>query len=364
MLTMFMSGLFLSALREDGAVQDTACATAEKPAANFISVLLIIFALIGTIAFAYALTVRLAAGTYFQKALIESGATGGIDKAEASLARALSLAPSDSYYKALSELQLSRVSEVLADQKMSKTDAQKAFQDRLSLAIQAANQAVALDPSNYSNFMSLGAIFESVIPLKIEGAYEGAKQAYEQALKLNPLNPEIYLGLARLDVAKGDNTAARANIGKALEKKGDYASAIYLLAQIQIGERNVPEAIRSVEAVAQLSPTDAGIFFQLGLLYYDQRQYQNAVLAFGRAVTINPQYANAKYLLGLAFYEVKDTASALDQFRQLEVTNPDNAEIKAIITNLESGKAPLAPVTAKGKLPVLPVKETTVREGI
>ena len=230
------------------------------------------------------------------------------------------------------------------------------------MAIKASNAAVDFDGTNYVNHAALAQVFSAVTPLKIEGAYEAAVQAYQNALAVNPESPELYLALARLEAVKGDNAAARTQIGKALEKKGDYAAAVYLLAEMQVAERNLPEAIRSVEAVAMLSPNDSGVFFQLGLLYYDQKRFADAVLAFGRAVTINPQYANAKYLLGLSLYETKDTQGALAQFRELRATNPDNAEIADIISNLEAGKAPFA--TSKKGLPSLPVDESSSAENI
>jgi tetratricopeptide (TPR) repeat protein len=360
-LTVFISGLFVASLREDGIVSDSSIETLHKPAANFVSVLLVIFCFIGTLYFGYSVATRLIASVYFQKAVVSASLEGDVDKTEAYLVKAVSIAPSDLYSRAVSQLYLSRIGILLNDSEVEKAEAQRLFQQYLSVAIQASNDAIALDPTNYANHASLGQVFEAVIPLKIEGAYEGAKQAYEEALAVNPANPELYLMLARVEVAKGDNEAARSQIRKALELKGDYSEAVYLLAQIQIAEKNVPEAIRSVEAIATISPSDSGVFFQLGLLYYDQKRYPEAVLAFERAVLINPEYANAKYLLGMSYVQTKETAKALEQFKALQASNPDNADIEAIITDLEKGAVQKAP---KGTLPTLPVSESSTRENI
>ncbi len=361
-LTMFVSGLFVASLREGGVIGSVSIKTLEKPVANFISVLFVIFAIISTVAFGYFVATRLLASTYFQKAVMAISVDGKVDEGEAYIGKALSSAPSDVHARALAELYLIRIEGLLNDEGVTETEAQTRFQQYLSIAIQAANEAVALDSTNYINRMSQGQVFEAIIPLKIEGAYDEAKKAYEAALLLNPQSPEIHLALARIEVAQGDNAAARAQLGKALEKKGDYTPAVYLLAQMQIAERNVPEAIRSIEAIAMLSPNDSGIFLQLGLLYYDQGQYANAVLAFGRAVQINPQYANAKYLLGLSYYQTKEQDKALQQFKELLVTNPDSAEVKEIISNLEAGRAPIT--VPRGQLPEPPVDEASSPENI
>lgn len=361
LLTMFLSGLFIAALREDGAMRFGSVSVSEKPALNFISVLLIIFAIIGLAAFAYAAATKTASNIYSQRGMVAI-ANGDIDTGEARIAKAFELTPSDLGAQYVAQIYLARLNELYNKEGLTEAEAQAQFQQYLGAAIQAGQTAVALDATNYSNHAILGSVFESVVPLEIEGAYESAKQSYEAALLRNPESPELYLLLARLEVANKDNDAARENIAKALEKKGDYAEAAYLLSQIQIGENDVPEAIRSLEAVATLSPSDSGVFFQLGLLYYNQKRYADAGLAFGRAVQINPQYANAKYFLGLSLYETKDSAGALKQFEELAVTNPDSAEVKAIIANLKAGKAPLAGIqTASGSLPI---DEPTVGDDI
>ncbi|MDP1625260.1 MAG: tetratricopeptide repeat protein [bacterium] len=351
LLTFAFSGLFIAALREDGALKFASVSVSEKPALNFISVLVIIFVLIGSASFAYTAATKTISNVYLQRGAIALAA-GDIDTGESRVISAFNLSQSDTAARYISQIYLARLNMLYNDETVSQADAQSRFQQYLSSAIQAGQAAVAIDQNSYVNHATLGSIFESVVPLNIEGAYDSAKQSYEVAIMRNPQSPELQLLLARLEVANGDNGAAREFIGKALELKGDYAEAAYLLSQIQIGEKNVPEAIRSLEAVAILSPSDSGVFFQLGLLYYDQKRYSEAVLAFGRAVQINPQYANAKYFLGLALYETKDVQGAIKQFEELSVTNADNAEVKAIIANLKAGRSPLAGIPQDGGLPV------------
>jgi tetratricopeptide (TPR) repeat protein len=243
----------------------------------------------------------------------------------------------------LSELYLARLNELFADEEISQTEAQSKFQAFLATAIQSAQRAVALDGTDYQNHLALGRVFEAVVPLNISGAYDNAKAAYAEGRTRNPQSPEIELILARLEITNKDNDEARMHIDKALAEKADYADAIFLLSQIDIAEGNISKAIESVRSVATLSPNDAGVFFQLGLLYYNQKDYVNAVGALERAVVLSPQYANAKYFLGLSYYQVDDTAErAVKEFQDLAMTNPDNAEIKAILDNLGEGKPPFA----------------------
>ena len=356
-LTVIFSGLFVAAAREDKVIETKTLSVLNRPAASFVSVLLTILALIGAVSFGYFVTIKFLANVYFQKGITTINVSNDIVMGEKGITQAITLSPSDTYYQSLSELYLVKINTLFQDTKITQSDAQAQFQQLLGVAIQSAQAAVAYDSTNYQNYLTLGRIFEAVVPLKIEGAYDNAKKAYESALAVNPESPEIYLVLARLEVANGDNKAAKDFIAKALEKKNDYADAIFLLSQIQISENDVVNAINSVSAVATLSPNDPGIFFQLGLLYYNQKNFQNSALALERAVKLNPQYANAKYFLGLSYYENKNTAGALAQFKEIATTNPDNAELKAIIANLEAGKAPITPGANPVKSATLPVKE-------
>ncbi len=363
-LTLMLSGLFIASAREDGVIANRSFSVLNRPAASFVSVLLTILALIAAVSFAYFVTVKLIANTSFQKGVVEINTSGNLDAGEKAIMSAINLSPSDTFYQSLSELYLVRINNLFQNETIAQSEAQAQFQNLLGGAIQAAQLAVAYDPTNYQNHLTLGRVFEAVVPLEIEGAYDNAKKTYEAALAVNPDSPEIYLVLARLEVANKNNDAAKEYITKALEKKNDYADAIFLLSQIQISENDVVNAINSVSAVATLNPQDSGIFFQLGLLYYNQKNYQNAALALERAVTLNSQYANARYFLGLAYYELKDTARSLAQFKEIEKTNPENEEVKAIIANLEAGRAPIAPATNPVRTGNLPVKETTTKETI
>lgn len=349
-LTLALTGLFVASLREDKALATASITTHNRPAASFVSVLLLVLAFIGAVSFGYFVTVKLLANVYYQKALVTFNTSTNLDAGEKAILSAVQLSPSDTYYQGLVEVYLARLNVLFNDKNISQSEAQAKFQTLLASAIQAAQAAVAQDKTNYQNYMTLGRVFEAVLPLKIEGAYDNAKKAYMDALALNPDSPEIYLVLGRMEVANGKNDAAKEYIGKALQKKSDYADAIYLLSQIYIAENDVANAIKSVSAVATLSPSDSGIFFQLGLLYYSQKNYANAILALERAVSLNPQYANAKYFLGLSYYFTGAKDKALTQFEDIEKTNPENADIKSAIANLKAGKAPVAASSAINKL--------------
>jgi len=147
--------------------------------------------------------------------------------------------------------------------------------------------------------------------------------------------------MAELEVINGDTQTAREYIREALEKKNNYTAAVFLLAQIQINENQIPEAIQSVESATLLEPNNPAIFFQLGLLKYNQEDIEGAISSLEKALSINNVYANARYFLGLSYSKVGRTDDAIYQFEEIEKTNPDNEEVKLVLENLRSGSDPL-----------------------
>ncbi|HAO65051.1 TPA: hypothetical protein DCQ44_03675, partial [Candidatus Taylorbacteria bacterium] len=94
----------------------------------------------------------------------------------------------------------------------------------------------------------------------------------------------------------------------------DYTDAYLFLAQLQISEGDTKSAIDSVTAAAVSAPNNPGLFFQLGVLRYNDKDYQNAIGAFEKAVSLSNQYANAKYFLGLSYYQVGRIEESTAQF--------------------------------------------------
>ncbi|MDO8620643.1 MAG: tetratricopeptide repeat protein [bacterium] len=346
-LTFFFTGLFVASLAVSRIVPMKTLSFADNPRASFVSVLLLILLLIGSVTLGYTLFQKYTGSVLFQKGVISFNTEGDLAKAERLIARAAEMSPQDIYYRFLTELTLMRINTVLRQgtDTISPEAARTEFQNLLGVALSSARKAVAQNPRNYENLMSLGRVYEAVVPLKIEGAYENARTHYGHALELNPRGPAIHLTIARLEATKGDNSKARESILSALQEKSNYTEAIFLLSQIEVQEGNIKGAIASVEAAATIAPNDGAVFFQLGLLRFNDRNYLGAVGALERAVKLNPDYANAKYFLGLSYEKLNRDEEAISEFTDLKASNPDNKEVELILKNLKAGRSPFASAT-------------------
>ncbi len=349
-LTFFFTGLYLASLRHcEGGLLEKKFIFTENPRLGFVSVLGLTVLLIFTGTGIYLVSKRFVAATYFQRGVVVLNTKGDELEARRMIRMSKGLVETDSSVRFASELETKRLSSIISDTTSSVEDRRTRFKEVLAIAIEDAQKARNLNPNNYRNWFTLGRVYQAVVPLKIEGAYENSKSSYKEALLLSPHQPSLYLALAELEVLNGSTTEARKYINKALSEKSNYTSAVFLLAQIQMNENQIPEAIKSVESAALLEPNNPVIFFQLGLLKYNQGDFAGSVIALERAVEINKEYANARYFLGLSYYNIGRVEESIKQFVFVENTNSDNSEIQSILANLRSGKKPLSGLSAQKK---------------
>ncbi len=227
----------------------------------------------------------------------------------------------------------------------------KDFAAQAQLTIPQGQEAIQLNPKDYRVYISLGRVYDFLNSLGVSGAYENAKQMYQTASQLNPTNPQIPLLLARLEAVKGNLPGVQAALQQSLTLKPDYTDAILFVVQLNVAQKDIPNAIRAAAAAVQSAPGVPSIWFELGLLYYSAGDTASAIPPLEEAIKRQADYANAKYFLGLSYAAQNRAQDSLQQFIDLEKTNPDNQEVKLIISNLRAGKPPFTnaqpPVTTK-----------------
>ena len=258
----------------------------------------------------------------------------------------------DEYYRALAELGLVSLNQLVTSKDIPADKAIALFKDNFSATVAYAREAARINPADPVNWMQLGRVYESVVALKVEKADEAALNSYAEAFKVSPLDPSPFIASARVAMQAKKTDDARKYLQGALNIKSDFADALFMLSQIEVQAGNLKEAILRTEQIASVSPNNFGIFFQLGLLQYQNNNFNAARIAFERAVGLNNDYANARYFLGLIYDKQGLKEKAIEQFAQIQKTNPDNEEVKKILSNLKNSRSALAEIA-----PPAPEKE-------
>ena len=149
---------------------------------------------------------------------------------------------------------------------------------------------------------------------------------------------------------------AKAQFEKAVQLKSDYSSARFQIAMVYQAQGKTTEGLQALEDAKKSSPNDVGLAFQIGIVYYQQKDYQKAKTELERAVGLDFNYANAVYFLGLTYDKLGQKAQAIAQISKISDLNPDNQELKKVLDNLKAGKSALDGIEQQAP-PELPIEE-------
>lgn len=338
-LAFAFTGLFFAVVLKEKVVQTKVLSPFKTPQMSFISMLVLIALIIGTIDWGYSYAAKMVSVVRVQQG-VESMSKGNLDAADQRLLQAVSLSPKDDYvYRFLSQTALQKLNQVVAQKDLS-TDAKKAqLQNILEASVNRARSAVNADTSNYQNWVVLGDVyFQAKAVLGVAEAYDLAKEAYTKALQLNPKNPALYLSLARLEAANNNLSGAKDNAIKALNVKLNYLDAISFLSQLQTSQGDIQGALNLLEKATSIEANNPQLYFQIGVLRFSLKQYQGAADAFTQAISIDNQYANAKYYLAISRYNLGNSAEALTILQGLLKDNQDSTDLQNTISNIQKGK--------------------------
>jgi len=359
LLGFFLLGLFASSMRYGGARREHGIIFSRNPRVGFLIVFAFTLLLLAAVIAAYVVVERYLADASYQRATT-AYAAGDLSTAEGAARNSLIFAPSGRALQLIATAGMVRMNQIASNTELSATEAQQQFQEALSGSVEAAIAATQRYPENYENWVLLGNVYRTVVPLKIEGAYENAAQAYAKAAELNPTSPTVPFLLAQLEIAQGDGAAAEKRLAEAITLKRDYTQAILLLSQLQVELGRPAEALEAAEAAAYFAPNDPLVLFQVGLLRFSNGDAAGAIQALSRAIEANPQYANARFFLAAMHANEGDYDVAIDQLTAVAELSPQNADaVAGYVGALEEGRNPFPESNLRALgIPAPPVQST------
>lgn len=304
---------------------------------GFVLIMLFLVISIGSVSALYFVG-RHYAGVYVFNSsfrLIAEGAS--LDDIEARTLQAYLFSQDDAYARRIAEYQIARMERLLG--LAEPTEEQKQQFDRaLASAIDAAQVAVAGDATDPRNIATLGSVYATLVPSKVEGAYERSVENFNKAQALDPQSPLRLLALGQLAFAAGRQDEARSYVNRAIAMKSNYSDAIFFLAQMDIAAGNTEAAISASRAITVLEPQNPVRFFQLGVLLFSTKQYAEAATALEQAVALGKGYANASFYLALVYDALGRTEEAREQLDAILVLNPGHELLINLLARLDRGE--------------------------
>lgn len=321
----------------------------ERPRIGFVTVLCLALVLIGSALSVYGVGTAFASAHAFERASRAAQVDGDLDRALTHLETSLAFYPTDQAYRLGALVHLAKLNAIVNSPNSAEPspEVQQQFQAELGAAVESGLAAVRFNDQNYRNWATLGAAYQSVVPLNVDGSYEAAVNALTRARALNPSMPTLAMSLAQIALSRQKTVEAKRYVEEALALKQDYTQALTLLAQLELQDGNIDKAIERAEAASVFEPSNPVTHFQVGVLKFEDKDLKGAGEALMRALSLAPDYSNARYFLGRVYVGQEEYEKALTEFREVLRLNPDNADVSAIIAALEAGTDPFAPEPEK-----------------
>ena len=150
-----------------------------------------------------------------------------------------------------------------------------------------------------------------------EKNYKEAAREYENAVRIDPQNPDanLLLGLTLANTGDLDN-AVRYSLAS-VQLKPSY-SGYYNLGLIYANQGKYDLAVDAYEHAVVLNGKSYQAWHQLGLVYSTSLKFDKAVEAYNKVVELNPNFASAYQGLGSAYFWSGNTEAAYAQVAKLK----------------------------------------------
>ncbi len=165
-------------------------------------------------------------------------------------------------------------------------------------------------------------------------AYLGKKYAdavnhLNAVLKLNPINPNANLLLGKAYIQLNQYENAEAALKKYLAAFPDdrevQANANEDLSKIYMDQKNYPKAVEALKRVLAVDRGNFGAFQNLGVAYFQMKDYAHAVTAWNSALKIKKDARIYKFL-GFSYYNLGKFPEAIQNYEKSKKMNPDDSE--------------------------------------
>ncbi len=340
MLAAVCSGVFFGAQSVASNKRALQISVLDNRKLSFLLVGGVMVIIVGSISVLYFLGQHFASLHNFSSAVNELVQGGNIEVAEDKIVSAYQQFSNDVFAREIASYQLAKMQALLNVAEPTQSQQQQ-FQSSMIDGVNAARLATSEDETDYRNWQLLGNIYTFMARVGVEGSVDLANEAYANARKYNPNNPEIPLLEAQLALVTDDVEGARAKALEALQMKSNYTAAIDFITNIEISQGNLDEAVAAAGASISLDPRNPARYYQLGLLLAESGDHQNAVNAFSEAILLNPSYANALYFRAVSYLQLEENSRAIADLETVRDLSPDNTGIQEIIDAVKAGNIDL-----------------------
>lgn len=167
--------------------------------------------------------------------------------------------------------------------------------------------------------------------------FAGARAEYEKALALAPNNPVILRGVAQTWYGEKNVDQAIATLQKAVELDPSDTTAPVLLANLFLEKGRLEEGKAVMAKLPADAVKDPAVYVNFGVLLLNQKKPQEAWAYFDQAVRIAPTDAESYFYRGLTAMQLKRNAEAkadLQKYLALAPEGSQAADAKELLNSI------------------------------
>ncbi|RJQ38788.1 tetratricopeptide repeat protein [Candidatus Microgenomates bacterium] len=194
----------------------------------------------------------------FQNSLVAASANNGLQTYNDQVNAIKTFPLRDSYYRVYSQTNLALANSLAAQQPKNSTPSaqiQQTIYTLIQQSINAARTAVTVSPQNVVNWENLTGVYRALIGFG-QNAESFAVLTNQQAILLNPNNPQEYINLGGIYYQLGQWDEAQRQFQIAINLKPDLANAYYNLGHALESKGDLKTALTQYQAVRTLVASD------------------------------------------------------------------------------------------------------------
>ncbi len=198
------------------------------------------------------------------------------------------------------------------------------LQGRLAAAVEAAEAALALDPSFAPGHVLMGDIFRA------QGWLQAAHESYREAIRLDPAAPAARYRLVTCLAELGQLRAAERECRGFLAAQ-ETARLYLVLGDVLERQERSQEAMAAYDRAVELEPRSADAHSRRAGLLCRLGQYEAATQAARAALAIDPEHPEAHGWLGLAKAHRQDYLGAYGHAVKAEQAGLDMSAVWTVL---------------------------------
>lgn len=199
-------------------------------------------------------------------------------------------------------------------------------------AIEAFDEALLLDPKYSSAYNNRACAYSKL------GRYDQAIEDCNEALAIDSKDAVAYYNRGNLYYDKGDNDRAIADHDTAISLNPKYFEAYNNRGNAYAHKGNYTHAISDYSRALVLNPDFATAYCNRGSVYIDTGEYDRAIADLDQALALSPTDADVYYGRALAYARNGNYDRAKADCQKALELKPDDANAKVLMQRIEEAE--------------------------